>query len=90
MARFFQTKNRLAAAEDYSFKADDYLLQLSQMIISSPSPSGQGRGCLPYASSEFVDTGHGWMTPKGSSTGSVAATAYTFLAYRGWNPLELN
>jgi hypothetical protein len=60
------------------------------MIISSPSPSGQGRGCLPYASSDFVDTGHGWMTPKGSSTGSVSGTAYTLFAYYGWNPLQLN
>lgn len=49
------------------------------MVISSPSPSGQGQGCLPYASSDFVDTGHGWMTPKGKNTGSVSATIYTIL-----------
>jgi len=74
----------------YREKADDYLWQLSRMVISSPSPTGQGRGCLPYASSDSVDTGHGWFTPKGSSTGSVAGTAYTLFAYYGWNPLKLN
>lgn len=74
----------------YRQKADDYLWQLSRMVISSPSPTGQGRGCLPYASADSVDTGHGWFTPKGSSTGSVSGTTYTLFAYYGWNPLELN
>jgi len=59
------------------------------MIISSPSPSGQGESCLPYATGDFVDTGHGWFTPKGNSTGSLAGTAYTFFAYSNYNPLEL-
>jgi hypothetical protein len=59
------------------------------MIISSSSPTGQGESCLPYATQDFVDTGHGWMTPKGNSTGSVAGTAYAFFAYYGYNPLEL-
>jgi hypothetical protein len=70
-------------------KADTYLAELSNMIISSPSPSGQGESCLPYATQDYVDTGHGWMTPKGSSTGSVAGTAYALFAYYNYNPLEL-
>ncbi|MFH1678689.1 MAG: hypothetical protein ABH914_03620 [Candidatus Omnitrophota bacterium] len=89
MARFYRDKQMLEAAQAFQNKADDYLWQLSRMIISSPSPSGQGWGCLPYASSDFVNTGHGWITPKGSSTGSVAATAYTLFAYYGYNPLQL-
>jgi len=89
LARFYRERQMLETAQLYEKKASDYLWQLSQMIISSPSPSGQGRGCLPYASSDFVDTGHGWMTPKGNSTGSVAATTYTLFAYYGYNPLEL-
>ena len=89
LADFYKDRKMLETAKLYRSKADDYLWQLSRMIISSPSPSGQGRGCLPYASSDFVDTGHGWMTPKGNSTGSVAATAYTLFAYYGWNPLQL-
>jgi hypothetical protein len=90
MAEFYREKQIIERAEFYQRKADDYLWQLSRMIISSSSPSGQGRGCLPYASSQSADTGHGWVTPKGSSTGSVAATAYTFFAYHGFNPLQLD
>jgi hypothetical protein len=59
------------------------------MVITSPSPSGQGGICLPYATQDFVDTGHGWMTPKGKSTGSVSGTAYTLFAHYNYNPLEL-
>jgi len=72
----------------YSDKANDYLTELSKMVISSPSPTGQGEGCLPYASQDSVDTGHGWITPRGKSTGSVAGTTYTLFAYYGYNPLE--
>ena len=59
------------------------------MIISSPSASGQGDSCLPYATQENADTGHGWMTPKGRATGSVAGTAYALFAYYNYNPLQL-
>ncbi|OIO36440.1 MAG: hypothetical protein AUJ74_02395 [Candidatus Omnitrophica bacterium CG1_02_44_16] len=74
----------------YGRLGDEYTSELSKMIVSSPSPVGQGDFCLPYASHEFVDTGHGWRTPKGSRTGSVAATAYTILAIDGFNPLKFN
>ena len=73
----------------YDDKADYYLFQLFKMIISSPSRSGQGAGCLPYATQGFADTGHGWRTPKGAQTGSVAGTAYTIFAKKHFNPLSL-
>ena len=88
MAEFFRQKGITAKASSYEKKADDYLLELSSMLISSPSPSGQGEGCLPYATQDFVDTGHGWMTPKGKATGSVSGTAYTLFAYYNYNPLK--
>jgi len=89
VADFYYKKNMIAKARAYELKADEYLSQLCGMIISSSSPSGQGEGCLPYATQEYVDTGHGWMTPKGRSTGSVAGTAYTLFAYYKYNPLDL-
>lgn len=89
MADFYYQKEMIAKARTYALKADEYLAELGNMIISSPSPSGQGESCLPYATQENSDTGHGWMTPKGNSTGSVAATAYTIFAYYNYNPLEL-
>lgn len=89
MADFYYKKDMIAKARTYELKADEYLRGLGNMIISSPSPSGQGESCLPYATQDFVDTGHGWVTPKGKSTGSVAGTTYTLFAYYNHNPLEL-
>jgi len=89
MADFYHKKNMTSKAMAYENKADEYLVELCNMIISSPSPSGQGESCLPYASSDFVDTGHGWTTPKGKSTGCVSGSAYTLFAYYHYNPLEL-
>jgi hypothetical protein len=89
MADFYHKKGMPAEASVYTMKADEYLAELGNMIISSPSPSGQGESCLPYATQDAVDTGHGWMTPKGKSTGSVAGTTYTLFAYYNYNPLEL-
>lgn len=89
LARYFSKVDK-AKEQLYNTIAEEYLCELTKMIISSPSPTGQGQGCLPYASSDFVDTGHGWMTPKGKNTGSVSATIYTIFAYYGFNPLELN
>jgi len=88
MADYYKQSNVLKS-RDYEKKAAMYLGELSNMIISSSSPSGQGEGCLPYATQDFVDTGHGWQTPKGSRTGSVSGTVYTLFAYYGFNPLEL-
>ncbi len=89
MEDFYSKKGDLDRAVNYGKKAKLYLSQLGNMIISSASPSGQGEGCLPYATLDYVDTGHGWMTPKGSHTGSVSGTIYTLFAYYGFNPLEL-
>jgi hypothetical protein len=89
MADFYYKKSMVAKARTYALKADEYLAGLSNMIISSPSPSGQGESCLPHASEDFVDTGHGWSSPKGKSTGSLAGTVYTLFAYYNYNPLKL-
>jgi len=89
MEEFYLKKGNQAKAASYGQKARMYLSQLGNMIISSASASGQGEGCLPYATLDQVDTGHGWSTPKGSHTGSVSGTAYTLFAYYGFNPLEL-
>jgi uncharacterized coiled-coil protein SlyX len=89
MEEFYNNKGLQAKANAYNRKTKEYLSQLGNMVISSPSPSGQGEGCLPYATQERVDTGHGWMTPKGQSTCSTAGTAYTLFAYYKYNPLKL-
>jgi len=89
MAEYYHAQSMAAKAVSYEERADEYLNQLCNMIISSPSPSGQGEGCLPYASLDSVDTGHGWTTPKGKLTGSVSGTAYTIFAYYHFNPLQL-
>jgi hypothetical protein len=89
MADYYYKKNMIAKARTYALKADEYLSELANIIIASPSPSGQGEGCLPYATQDYIDTGHGWMTPQGSYTCSVAGTAYMIFAYYNYNPLEL-
>lgn len=88
MADYYLKKGLLIQGNNYQLKADEYLASLVKMIICSPSPSGQGANCLPYATQDFVDTGHGWLTPKGKSTGSVSGTTYTIFAYYNYNPLE--
>ena len=89
MEEFYLKKGDKIKAANYGAKAQMYLSELGNMIISSPSASGQGEGCLPYATQDQVDTGHGWTTPKGSHTGSVSGTTYTIFAHYGFNPLEL-
>ncbi|MDD5108392.1 MAG: PilZ domain-containing protein [Candidatus Omnitrophica bacterium] len=89
MEDFYSKGADQAKAAIYREKAQMYLNELGNMVISSASPSGQGQGCLPYATQDHVDTGHGWMTPKGSHTGSVSGTVYALFAYYGFNPLEL-
>ncbi|MBM3254708.1 MAG: hypothetical protein FJZ08_00165 [Candidatus Omnitrophica bacterium] len=89
IADYYAKKELPQKAGLYMNKAEEYLAELGNMIISSPSPSGQGESCLPYATQDSADTGHGWATPKGKFTGSVAGTAYTIFAYYNYNPLEL-
>ena len=87
MAVYHKNKGDFEKERIYNFKAQYYLAQLGKMIVSSPSPTGQGQGCLPYASMDNVDTGHGWRVASGRRTGSVAGTAYYIFAYKGYNPL---
>jgi len=89
MGRFYAAQNNTAMAKSYNDKANFYLNELDKLIISSPSRTGQGAGCLPYASHSNADTGHGWRTPSGKQTGSLSGTAYTLLAKFGYNPLSL-
>ena len=90
MADYYRELGDAARSDEYAGKASFYLGELDKMIISSPSPSGQGAGCLPYASQPSADTGHGWRTPGGAQTGSVSGTAYTIFAKKGYNPLSLD
>ncbi len=89
LSDFFAQEKKYEKQEFYHNKASFYLNELSKLVISSPSPTGQGEGCLPYATSENADTGHGWRTPKGSSTGSIAATCYAIFAQKNYNPLQI-
>ena len=89
LSNYFNGLGKQAKALDYREKANFYLNELQKLIITSPSRTGQGRGCLPYASMDNVDTGHGWRTPKGSRTGSVSGTAYGIFAWVGYNPFSL-
>ncbi|MBU2102887.1 MAG: hypothetical protein KKF80_05780, partial [Candidatus Omnitrophica bacterium] len=70
----------------YLDQAVFYSNELQKMLITSPSRIGREDPCLPYASRADVDTGHGWRTPHGDSTGSLASTAYFLIAYFGYNP----
>jgi len=90
MSGYYSKKGMSAKAANFQAKAEEYLFSLGKMLMSSPSPSGQGENCLPYASQDFVDTGHGWYTPKGKDTGSVSGTTYTIFAYYNYNPLEFS
>ncbi len=89
MADYYKAKGDTEKEGIYRLKAEYYLSQLGKMVVSSPSPTGQGEGCLPYASMDNVKTGHGWRVANGRRTGSVAGTAYYIFAYEGYNPLEL-
>lgn len=73
---------------EYVEKSQFYSQELQKMLITSPSRVGRQDPCLPYASLPSVDTGHGWRTPKGNKTGSLASTAYFLIAYKGYNPLK--
>jgi len=89
MADYYKQKDELSRAAYYNKKADYYLSEIEKMIISSPSMVGQGNGCLPYATQDDVDTGHGWRVAHGTRTGSTAGTVYTMFAKYNYNPLAL-
>ncbi|MBI2095684.1 MAG: PilZ domain-containing protein [Candidatus Omnitrophica bacterium] len=89
LSDYFRSIGDSAKAARYREKTDFYLNELQKLVITSPSRVGQGRGCLPYASQDDADTGHGWRTPRGKRTGSVAGTAYGLFAWMGYNPFDL-
>lgn len=86
---FYRKTGEDNKARLYSAKAQFYLNELSKLIISSSSAKGLGEGCLPYATLEDADTGHGWHTPLGTTTCSIAGTAYMIMAAKEFNPLML-
>ncbi len=88
LEKYFEAAGNAEKAAYYRDKINFYLNELQKMIISSLSRVGQGRGCLPYATAGDVETGHGWRTPAGNRTGSVAGTAYGIFAWKGFNPFD--
>ncbi|MBF0254780.1 MAG: hypothetical protein HQL11_06645, partial [Candidatus Omnitrophica bacterium] len=90
LKNYFEAAGKGDTALYYENKVRFYLNELQKMIISSLSRTGQGKGCLPYATMANADTGHGWRTPDGNKTGSVAGTAYGIFAWTGFNPFDLN
>lgn len=86
---FFADQNDTLKTGYYEEKVVRYLNEMNKLIISSSSPMGHGEGCLPYSTLEDADTGHGWRTPRGSDTCSIAGTAYMIMAIKGFNPLML-
>lgn len=89
MSNFYLQENNLKKAKIYQDKAEFFLIELDKLIISRPSKTGQGAICLPYASHQNVDTGHGWRTPRGRNTGCVAGTVYAIFAKKDFNPFEI-
>jgi len=89
MAAYHEEGGEPSVVRFYRGLARDEISELTKMVVTSPSAVGQGDFCLPYASHELADTGHGWHTPRGHATGSVAATAYAILAVDDFNPLSL-
>ncbi len=90
MSNYYYEKKDYEKALYFLNKANYFLNELQKMIIISPSPTGQGKWCLPYASADFVDTGHGWRTPRGKTTGSVSATCYFLFSQLDFNPLKFS
>lgn len=87
LARYFAPANA-DKARLYHGKALFYLKELDKLVVLDPG-GAEARAFLPYATRPETDTGHGWKTPAGDRTGSVAATAYTLFAAKGFNPFEI-
>jgi len=89
MADYYKKNGDFNKVKYYDKKADFYLSEIEKMIISSPSKAGQGQACLPYATQDDADTGHGWKIAQGTKTASIASTAYTVFTKYNYNPLVL-
>lgn len=88
MVEFYRKNGLDAKAISYERKADEFLYELCNMIISSPQSIEEGY--LPYSNIDNADTGHGWIAQKAKSMSSVSATAFAIFAYYGYNPLDNN
>jgi len=89
MADYYKKNGDFNKVKYYDKKADFYLSEMEKMIISSPSKAGQGQACLPYATQDDADTGHGWKIAQGTKTASIASTAYIVFTKYNYNPLVL-
>ena len=90
MEQYHRKAGRIEQAQAYHDKAAHYEEELAKLIISSPCPMGHKGWALPYVSQGNVDTGHGWRTARGASTGSASGTVYHIFARLGFNPLQLD
>ncbi len=88
MADYYRKNGLDAKAIGYERKADEFLYELCNMIVSNPVSLEEGY--LPYSNVDNADTGHGWVAVKSRSTASIAATAFAIYAYYGYNPLDNN
>ncbi|MBL7151587.1 MAG: hypothetical protein ISS32_01180 [Candidatus Omnitrophica bacterium] len=89
IADFYYEKGMIAKARAYASKIGEYLSELDNLIISSPSPYSQGESCLPYANQDIPETIGASTIIRSKSAGSLAGTVYTLFAYYNYNPLEL-
>lgn len=92
MSDYFEKTGNLDKAQAYKEKADYYMIELQKVaIIKGGLIKKKGIGmpslimALPYASQEYIDTGHGWITPKGKDTTSMAGTIYLIFSHKGFN-----
>ncbi|RKX90881.1 MAG: hypothetical protein DRP84_12445 [Spirochaetes bacterium] len=95
IADYFKDKNP-DKSKDYRRKAEYYMAQLENIaLVKGGIIKEKGIGlplivmALPYASKEDVNTGHGWRTPQGQETTSLASTIYTIFANKGYNCFQL-
>ncbi len=87
MEQFHAHHRRPVQAAAYERKARFYLTELERLVITTPCKTGHRGWAVPYATQEDVDTGHGWRTVHGASTGCISGTVYTIFARLGYNPL---
>ena len=89
LAQFHDRHHRSVQAAAYERKARFYLMELEKLVITTPCKTGHRGWAVPYATQEDVDTGHGWRTVRGASTGCISGTVYTLFARLGYNPLAV-
>lgn len=89
LAQFHDRRRRVAQASAYERKARFYLTELEKLVITTPCKTGHRGWAVPYATQQNVDTGHGWRTANGASTGCASGSAYAIFARLGYNPLAI-